>query len=59
MNHHKKETKIERRKIEGMNQFGFYIWKCHSEILCMDILNKNVVFTKMKYRKVKQVLSGG
>jgi hypothetical protein len=35
-------NKVERRKIEEMNQFRFYIyiWKCHKKILCVAILNK-------------------
>jgi hypothetical protein len=34
-------------------------WKCHSEILCIDILNvQKCLFSKMKDGKVKQVLSG-
>jgi hypothetical protein len=33
--------------MEGMNQFWIeyiYTWKSHNEILCIVILNKNVVF---------------
>jgi hypothetical protein len=36
-------TKVERRKLEEMNEFGLkyiYTWKCHKETPCIDILNK-------------------
>jgi hypothetical protein len=39
----KKRNKVERRKMDGMNQFMMlyiYTWKCHNENLCIDILNK-------------------
>jgi hypothetical protein len=40
----KKCTKIQRRKMKGMNQFGIqYLdtWTCHNETLCIDLSNKN------------------
>jgi hypothetical protein len=56
----KKRTKVERSKIEEMNQFVFYfiyIWKCHKETPCVAILNKqNVIFfsfTKSKNRRME------
>jgi hypothetical protein len=52
-NYHKKRTKVERRKMEGMNQFGIqyiYTWKCRNETLCVDL--KNSFFQKQN-RKVK------
>jgi hypothetical protein len=50
-----KRDKVERRKIEKMNQFGFhisvYMWKCHKETPCRATLNKqkcaNTVYTCM------------
>jgi hypothetical protein len=39
----KKRTIVERRKMEGMNQFriqNIYTRKCHNETLCIAILNK-------------------
>jgi hypothetical protein len=50
-------TKVERRKIEGMNQFGLkhiYTWKCHNEIPFIAILNKHkclFFFQKWKTRR--------
>jgi hypothetical protein len=41
--HHKKETKVERRKIEQINQFGIshiYTWKRYNETPCIAILKK-------------------
>jgi hypothetical protein len=38
-----KGTKVERRKMEGMNQFRIqyiYTWKCHNGTPCIAILNK-------------------
>jgi hypothetical protein len=44
--------KVERRKIEGMNQLKFYCiytWKCHNETPCIAILkNKNAFFKKQR-----------
>jgi hypothetical protein len=49
--------------MEGINQFGIqhiYTWKCHNEILCIDVLNKQkCLFSKVEDRNVNQVLSGG
>jgi hypothetical protein len=42
---------VERRKMEGMNQFGIYYiytWKCHSETLGIAISNKNLFFQKQR-----------
>jgi hypothetical protein len=39
-------AKVERRKIEEMNQFGLkhlYAWKCHKETPCI-LRKKNVIF---------------
>jgi hypothetical protein len=53
-------NKVERRKIEEMNQFRFYIyiWKCHKKILCVAILNKQKChffsFTKSVTRRPEQ-----
>jgi hypothetical protein len=34
-----------KEKMEEMNQFRIqYIWKCHSGILCIDILKRKKVF---------------
>jgi hypothetical protein len=64
---HKKGTKVERRKIEKMNQTGLYYiytWTCHKEIPYKTILCKNVIsfflsFAKLGNRKVEQLLFGG
>jgi hypothetical protein len=43
LKYHKKGTSIERRKIEGMNQFKLkyiHTLKCHNETPCIAILNK-------------------
>jgi hypothetical protein len=50
--------------MEGMNQFRIkcvYTWKCHNEIPCVAILNKQKcgAFFKNGGWKVKQVLPGG
>jgi hypothetical protein len=55
--------KVERRKIEGMNQIRLhyiYTWKFHKETPCLAILNKNCIFyfTKLENRKPEQVLGG-
>jgi hypothetical protein len=51
---------VERRNTEAMNQFMIqyiYMWKCHSEILCTDILNKNVfLFSKTESRIINLAL---
>jgi hypothetical protein len=56
-------TKVERRKMEGINQFRIqyiYTRKCHNETLCIATLNKQkVFFSKIEYKKVKQSLSRG
>jgi hypothetical protein len=59
LNHHKKGTKGERRKIEEMNlsilviiyikmyiilYVYIYIWKCHKETPCIMILNKKILW---------------
>jgi hypothetical protein len=49
--------------MENMNQFGIqyiYMWKCHNETLCIDVLNKQkfLFFPKMKDRNVNQALTG-
>jgi hypothetical protein len=63
MSPHEKTSKVERRKVEKMNQFGIkyiYTWKCYNETPCIDILNKQkFLFSKTGGRKVKQVLSRG
>jgi hypothetical protein len=44
-------VKIERQKIEGMNELGLqciYKWKCHNETPCIAFLNKNAFFQKRK-----------
>jgi hypothetical protein len=41
--HHKKGTKVEKRKTEKMNQFWLqciYTCKCHKDTPCVAILNK-------------------
>jgi hypothetical protein len=56
------ETKVERRKMEWMNQLYIYIWKCQNETPCIAILNKQMCgfyfFAETKNKKVKQDLSG-
>jgi hypothetical protein len=66
LKYHKKGTKVESRKTEGMNQFRLqylYTWKCHNETFTLYIYLKQIkmllVFTKPGKRKAKQVLSGG
>jgi hypothetical protein len=42
LNHHKKGSKVEKRKIEEMNLFRLqyiYTWKCHKVTPCVGILN--------------------
>jgi RNase P subunit RPR2 len=65
---YKKGTKVERRKIEEMNQIGLsyiYTWKYHKEIPCVAILNKQkchfflLSFAKLENKMVEQVLPGG
>jgi hypothetical protein len=64
-NHHKKGTKVERKKIE-MNQFRLqciYTWKCHKETPHVAILDKQkwhyFSFTKSENRRAEQVLPRG
>jgi hypothetical protein len=49
--------------MEGINQFRLYYiytWKSHNEIPYIGIISKQkCLFSKMKDRKVKQILSGG
>jgi hypothetical protein len=56
-------TKVERRKIEQMNQISYniYAWKCHKETPCVAILNKQkfIFLNKINNRKAKHALSGG
>jgi hypothetical protein len=63
-NHHKKGTKIERRKTEGISQLRLsyiFTWKCHSETPYRATLNKMPFFSpkKPENTKAKQVLSRG
>jgi hypothetical protein len=57
VNHHKKVTKVERRKMKGMSWFRLkYIYpqKCSNENPCLALLNNAFLQT---WRKVKQILS--
>jgi hypothetical protein len=56
ISYHKNGTKVQRRKIEEMNQLRLqymYTWKCHKETPCVSILNKNVIFFIYKIREQK------
>jgi hypothetical protein len=64
-NHHKRVTKVGKRKIEGMNQFGLsyiYTWKCQGNSLYSYLKQTKMYFffflQKTENRKLKQVLSG-
>jgi hypothetical protein len=57
-NHHKKETKVERRKIEGMNKWGYNIFIYGNVTLFIKQIKYHFFFTKTENKMAEQVLSG-
>jgi hypothetical protein len=47
--HHEKELKVERRKIEGMNQFGFITTIIH---VCVEMSQRNSLWSYLKLTKI-------
>jgi hypothetical protein len=40
--------------------YVYFIYKCHNETPCITIINKQKCLSKnMKFKKIKQILSGG